>query len=199
MKILEQAICVRKELHQIPECSGQEEKTKIIIKKFLKENTHLQVQDYHGGILAFYDVGNTLDTLAFRADFDAVSLPDGNAAHLCGHDGHTAALLGVAGMIETIKPNRNVLLIFQHAEETGEGAKAMVGALKKFYVSEIYGCHNLPGYPFGKVYTNFGTFACASCGLTFYIKGKPAHAAYPDRGASPMSVVGKLMDAIGES
>lgn len=190
---------VRKELHNNPEHSGAEEKTKDIIRRFLSENTDLYIQDFGGGIIALYESGEKADCIALRADFDAVSLPDGSAAHLCGHDGHTAALLGVALMLSEIKPKRDVLLIFQPAEETGEGAKAMLDALDKYYVSEIYGIHNLPGLELGQVYTSLDTFACASCGMTFKIQGRPAHAAYPELGASPLRVVNELLKAIDES
>lgn len=190
---------VRKELHNNPERSGAEVITKDIIRKFLSDNTDLYVQDYKGGIIALYKSDEIADCIALRADFDAVSLLDGLASHLCGHDGHTAALLGVALMLAEIKPKRDVLLIFQPAEETGEGAKAMLEVLDEFHVSEIYGIHNLPGFVFGQVYTSLDTFACASCGMIFIIKGKPAHAAYPESGASPLRAVNELLSAIYES
>lgn len=190
---------VRRKLHNNPEASGCEEKTKNIIVQFLADNTDLDVKEYKGGIIAFYDSGDAEKTIAFRADMDAVALPDGTAKHLCGHDGHTAALLGVALMIEKIKPARNVLLIFQPAEENGEGAKSMADVLDEYRVCEVYGAHNLPGFEFGKVYTSLDTFACASCGMTFYIKGSPAHAAYPENGNSPMKAVAKLFSAVEES
>lgn len=199
MNIAEKIKIVRSELHDVPECSGCEIQTKGIIRSFLESNTHLTVRDYKGGIIALYDAGNKQNTIAFRADFDAVSLPDGTAAHLCGHDGHTAALLGVAMKIEEIKPDRNVLLIFQHAEETGEGAREMTGVLDEYGVSEVYGCHNLPGFPFGVVHTRYDTFACASCGMSFYIEGEPAHAAYPENGKSPIRAVTALFKAIEET
>lgn len=199
MDILDQVKRIQKELHDIPECSGLEVKTKSKIKEFLETNTRLQVIEYHGGIVAFYDSGDSSPAIAFRADFDAVSLPDGSAAHLCGHDGHTAALLGVAMLLEKIQPDRNVLLIFQPAEEIGTGAKAMADVPDEYNVSEIYGCHNLPGFPFGKIYTTCSTFSCASCGLIFTITGEPAHAAYPETGKSPMRAVTELFQAIDES
>ena len=183
----------------IPECSGHEIETKKYIKTFLKDNTKLEVIDYRGGIIALYNLGDFQNVIAFRADFDAVSMPGGMAAHLCGHDGHTAALLGVALELEKIKPERNVLLIFQPAEETGEGASAMADLLEEYPVSEIYGCHNLPGYSLGKVYTKFDTFACASCGMTFYIEGEPSHAAYPENGKSPIRVITELFNSIEET
>lgn len=196
LKIVKQ---IRKELNKTPEHSGREIKTKEIIRRFLQENTNLSVYDFNGGIVATYESGNYKKRVALRADFDAVSLPDDSCAHLCGHDGHTAALLGVALMLAEIKPECNVILIFQPSEETGEGAKAMIGALDEFSVDEIYGIHNLPGFEFGKVYTSLDTFACASCGMTFFINGKPAHAAYPESGASPINAVKELLAAIEES
>lgn len=198
-EIIKKVKGIRAELHKNPEHSGHEENTKRLIKEFLKNNTKLYFKDYKGGIIAFFESDNPSNTVAFRADFDAVSLPNGEASHLCGHDGHTAVLLGVALMIEKIKPSRNVLLIFQPAEETGEGAKAMVDVLNEYAVSEIYGAHNLPGFEFGKIYTSYDTFACASCGMIFKINGKPAHAAYPKMGASPIGVVTDLFNAIRES
>lgn len=199
MDIIGKTKLVRQELHNTPEHSGKEIKTKTIIRDFLKKHTYLDVLDYKGGIIAHYDCGCDQNTIAFRADFDAVALLDGTAAHLCGHDGHTAALLGVALTLERIKPKRDVLLIFQPAEETGEGAKAMADILNCYHVTEIYGAHNLPGLEFGKVYTRLDTFSCASCGMTFTINGKPAHAAYPEYGASPMKAVTELFNAIEES
>lgn len=196
--ILKKVKQVRKELNINPEHSGHEVKTKEIIRRFLQENTDLSVYDYNDGIVATHESGNYRKRVALRADFDAVSLPDGSCAHLCGHDGHTAALLGVALMLAEIKPECDVILIFQPSEETGEGAKAMLSSLDEFSVDEIYGIHNLPGFEFGKIYTSLDTFACASCGMTFLIKGKPAHAAYPESGASPINAVKELLAAIEE-
>lgn len=204
MDIISKVKTIRKELHNNPERSGCEEKTKSIIKEFLRDNTELCVSDYNKGIVAIYEpstvkTNTEVKTIAFRADFDAVSMPDGTAAHICGHDGHTAALLGAALEIEKLKPDCKILFIFQPAEETGEGAKAMADILDEYDIQEIYGCHNLPGYDFGKVYTSLDTFACASCGITFNIKGKPSHAAYPEKGVSPIRAVMELFKAIEDS
>ena len=199
MKIIDTIKVVRQKLHSMPEHSSKEIETKKFIREFLEKHTDLDVQEYNGGILALYDCGYRQNMIAFRADFDAVALPDGTAAHLCGHDGHTAALLGVALTLERLKPERNVLLIFQPAEETGEGAKAMADLLNEYPVTEVYGAHNLPGLEFGKVYTRLDTFACASCGMTFTIIGRPAHAAYPEYGTSPMQAAAALFKAIEDS
>ena len=94
---------IRKTLHENPEHSGNETVTKEIIKKFIIDNTNLEVFEYNGGLIAKYHAKGSSSRIAFRADFDAVSLVNGTAAHLCGHDGHTAALLGVALLISGIK------------------------------------------------------------------------------------------------
>ncbi|MFQ9142800.1 MAG: M20/M25/M40 family metallo-hydrolase [Oscillospiraceae bacterium] len=121
-----------------------------------------------------------------RADYDALATPEGGAAHLCGHDGHAAALCGVALMLEGQSIGHSVFLLFQGTEETGAGAALCCELFDREKVDEIYGAHNLPGFPFGAVLTRAGTFACASRGVTIHFVGKPAHAAYPETGISPL-------------
>lgn len=79
--------------------------------------------------------------------------PTGGAAHLCGHDGHAASLCAVALALEGRTLHRNVFLLFQPAEETGAGAYPCCELFKKEQIGEIYGAHNLPGFPAGAVYT----------------------------------------------
>lgn len=90
---------LRHRLHTCPEISGQERKTKAALKQFLEENTGLELHDCGGGFYAVYR-SSTADSakkgVAFRADYDALALPEGGAAHLCGHDGHASALCGAA-------------------------------------------------------------------------------------------------------
>lgn len=80
---------------------------------------------------------------------------------------------------------RNVFLLFQPAEETGAGAAPCCELFEKESVAEIYGAHNLPGFPEGEIYTRPGTFACASRGVTLRFQGAPTHAAYPENGKNP--------------
>ena len=104
--------------------------------------------------------------IALRADFDALATPDGGAAHLCGHDGHAASLCAAALEPEGKTVGRNVFLLFQPAEETGAGAGPCCELFQTEHMDEIYGAHNLPGFPAGVVFTRPGTFACASGGVT---------------------------------
>lgn len=182
---------LRHRLHTCPEISGQERKTKAALKQFLEESTNLELHDCGGGFYAVYR-SSTADSakkgVAFRADYDALALPEGGAAHLCGHDGHASALCGAALLLEQqVKegrdPGRNVYFLFQPAEETGAGAAPCCELFDKEEIEEIYGAHNLPGFAFGELYTKEGTFACGSEGLTLRFIGKPTHEAYPERGA----------------
>ena len=140
----------------------------------------------------------TKPAIALRADYDALATLDGGAAHLCGHDGHAASLCAVALLLEGKAVGRNVFLLFQPAEETGAGAAACCELFEKESVAEIYGAHNLPGFPEGEIYTRPGTFACASRGVTLRFQGAPTHAAYPENGKNPALAVGKLLCALPE-
>lgn len=195
---------LRHQLHGCPELSGEEKITKAMLWKFLEEHTGLELCNCGEGFYAAYRCGmqgQKKKGLAFRADYDALALPQGGAAHLCGHDGHAAALCGAALLLELQekegrKPDRDVFFLFQPAEETGEGAAPCCELFDKEDIEEIYGAHNLPGFLFGEVYTKEGTFACGSEGLTLRFIGKPTHAAYPELGISPAPAVGQLLTEI---
>lgn len=197
-EISEKVKAFRHQLHQCPEVSGHEVRTRKLIQEFLRSHTSLEICECNTGFYAAHrEEKCSKPSIALRADFDALPVAEG-AAHLCGHDGHTAALAAVALMLEEVKVNRNVFLLWQPAEETGAGALECLGFLKEESVGAIYGAHNLPGFSFGTVYTRPGTFACASCGLTIHFSGKPAHAAYPELGISPATALGQLLVSIPE-
>lgn len=187
-------INLRHELHNNPEPSGKERKTKALLIEFLRSRTTLEIHPCGDGFFAAHRESTAAKpSIALRADYDALPLPDGSAAHLCGHDGHAASLCGVALLLEGRRLDRNVFLLFQPAEETGQGAKKCSVLFDQEHRDEIYGAHNLPGYPLGQVFTRFDTFACASQGLILTLCGKPAHAAYPEHGISPAPAVGQFL------
>ena len=190
---------LRQQLHQCPEVSGQEVQTKALLQKFLREHTSLELHPCGEGFYAAHREDTPeKPAIALRADYDALATPDGGAAHLCGHDGHAASLCAVALMLEGTSVGRNVFLLFQPAEETGAGAAPCCELFEKETVAEIYGAHNLPGFPEGVVFTRPGTFACASRGVTLRFTGAPTHAAYPENGKNPALAVGKLLCALPE-
>ena len=191
---LDLVVRLRHALHACPEVSGRETRTKALLMDFLKTNTTLTLHPCGDGFYAAHREADAVKpSLALRADYDALALPDGTAGHLCGHDGHAAALCGAALMAQGQTFGRNIFFLFQPAEETGAGAAGCLELFRQEAVGEIYGAHNLPGWPLGQVTTRPGTFACASRGVTLRFKGKPTHAAYPENGVSPALAVGHLL------
>lgn len=181
------------QLHRNPECSGKEEKTAGIIRSFMKQNTDFE---YHGLDGGFYYtcLGQKPEyNIAIRADYDALSIEGNEPRHLCGHDGHSASLCALALKLMEEGCDNNVYLLFQSSEENGKGAKKCLGLFNE-KIDMIFGQHNLPGFEFGKVYCTRGTFACTSEGLIIKLKGKSSHAAYPELGLSPSSVVAKILE-----
>lgn len=198
--IKQQIIQARQQLWALAERSGEERRTQAFLKQFLQAHTGLQVVDRGSWLYAKHDEG-AQTTVVVRADHDAVPTADG-ARHLCGHDGHTAALLGLALLLEGQTLGRNVILLFQHAEETGFGGAAccelfaLEGLTREN--TRMIGCHNIPGKPIGTVLFRHGTFACASCGVEIRLTGSPTHAAYPENGVNPAAAAARLALALPE-
>ena len=194
---LDAIVALRRALHGMAELSGREEKTRAALRAFLAERTTLALDEAGGALIACHREGDGLPTLAFRADMDAIPDGRGGARHGCGHDGHSAILCALALMLEGRRVGRNIFLIFQSAEETGAGARAICEAWPELgSVERIYGLHNIPGHPIGKVLVRRGCFACASCGLIVDVHGRPAHAAYPGDGANPAALLSRLVLAL---
>lgn len=187
---------LRAQLHACPELSGHETRTLDTLEAFLRENTTLTVERRPEGLLATHWEGDGLPTLGFRADVDAIPVEGGpaRARHGCGHDGHSAILCALAVRLEGKRVGKNLRVIFQPAEETGEGARRILDTWPEMAaLHRIYGLHNIPGYPRGTVLARRGCFARASQGFIADVQGRPAHAAYPDQGANPAGV---LCDAV---
>ena len=197
--IIQEITALRAALHACPELSGQEARTLATLTAFLREHTTLALEARDGWLLATHFEGEGLPALGFRADMDAIPVegcPD-KARHGCGHDGHSAILCGLALALEGRRVGRNIRLIFQPAEETGEGARHICETWPGLMeLDRIYGLHNIPGFPLGAVLARRGCFACASCGLVVDIVGRPAHAAYPGDGVNPTALLSRLVLAM---
>ena len=197
---------IRHELHNHPGVSGQEEFAHDLIVRELQALKPDELYDHVGGygVIALWrsPLANA-KTYAFRADIDA--LPSG---HRCGHDGHTAILLCFAQLIsqhknsshsntQTFKHSNihNIVLIFQPAEETGEGAKRIMqsGILQRIGVDAIFGLHNLPGYEKGTIVLSRGTFSMASCGMIYKLIGRQTHASTPELGLNPGMAIAEMI------
>ena len=190
-------VALRRKLHALAENSGFEVQTRACLMAFLREYSSLEIHDEGPWFWAMHREEGAQETLALRADFDAVPTANG-PAHLCGHDGHAAALCGLGCMLEGQRTGKNICLIFQHAEETGEGGRICAQLLRRLGANAVYALHNLPGYPFGQLQLYRGTFACASRGLILKLQGSSAHAAYPESGRNPMPALCGLIVALPE-
>lgn len=187
---------LRHTLHKHAELPCKEFQTKQILIDFLKKNTTLDIVDKGAWFYAIHKENVKNRTIAFRADFDAVLAPDGKPKHMCGHDGHSAGLCGLALEIEGKEFGKNIILLFQHAEEIGYGAKECSKVINECSIDEIYGLHNIPGYEKGEILVRKGTMSCASKGMIISFKGTPAHAAYPEDGKNPSFAVAQLLNEI---
>lgn len=186
---------LRGRLHGLAERSGEERRTKACLMEFLRGCTSLELEDEGAWFCAVHREPGAGETVAFRADMDALPAGEG-AAHLCGHDGHSAALAGLGLLLEGRTLGRNVVLIFQHGEENGTGGQVCCAALERHRVNRIYAFHNIPGCEEGTVLLRKGVFACASQGMVLSFEGAPAHAAYPEHGRNPGFAAARLMAAL---
>jgi len=209
--LLDRLIKLRKNLHRHAELSNRENKTAAILVAFLPENG--QPDSLHTGfggqgIVCVYKGQAGGAALAFRCELDALPIPEVNqfahrslsdaVSHKCGHDGHMAILCGVAAMLAKSRPAGDVYLIFQPAEETGEGAQRILkdprfGKIKPDFV---FALHNLPGYALHEVVLRPGVFSCASAGLAARLVGRTAHAAQPESGVSPGPALAEILRSL---
>ena len=204
---LEKIKRLRHELHAHPELSMEERETKKRLMEFLRENTKLFIEDRGHYFYAYANGKNEkLEPIAFRADMDALpmeekaGLPYGSknpgVCHKCGHDGHCAALCGLALEADRLGTDRPVYFIFQHGEEIGGGGEECAGLIREKGIRRVFAFHNMSGYPEGQVLVKSGVTQCTSKGLTIYMEGTPAHASQPEDGKNPAAALAKLALAI---
>lgn len=197
---------LRHAIHKNPDLSHQERPTMERIMAFLREHTQLEIHDRGAWLYAVYRSGSNTPGIAFRCELDALPIEDGidaeyrsvkpGVGHKCGHDGHAATLCAMAMALERLQPKLDVYLLFQHAEEIGEGGAPCVALVRENPISAIYAWHNHPGKPLGTALVREGTMYCGSKGLTFTFVGTPSHAAYPEQGRCPANAVAELVQAI---
>ncbi len=197
---LNRVIALRRTLHQEPELSGNESATARRVIDFLSACRPAELIPGLGGegLAAVFTGGQPGPTVAFRAELDAVPVAETSRAgrgsrtagrsHACGHDGHAAIVAGLGLALARRPPQRGrVVLLFQPAEETGEGAARIVADTKFGRIAPdwIFALHNLPGHPRGQVIVRPGVFACASTGLVIRLTGATSHAAHPEQARCP--------------
>jgi amidohydrolase len=210
---LEEIVNFRKQLHSFPELSGNEKNTSNSVALILAKTKPSELIRNIGGygIAAIYDSGKPGPTILFRADLDALPIQESNTftyrskndgiAHLCGHDGHSAILVGMARVLDKERPKKGrVVLLFQPAEETGQGAKMVINdnLFLKIMPDFVFALHNLPGFEKGSVCIKDGSFASASTGVIIQLKGLSSHAAHPEDGKNPDLLLADLIIQLNE-
>ncbi|MBO7083700.1 MAG: amidohydrolase [Bacteroidales bacterium] len=195
-------------LHQHPELSGNEKLTNRILNEWVKQTQpDLQIERIGGyGLAAVYKGTQPGKRILIRGDIDALHIPEPNdlpyrsqnqgISHKCGHDGHATILCGLAQWLGEQRPDQGeVVLLFQPAEETGHGAKAILEdpLFEQIKPDVAYGLHNLPGFEKGQIMVREGCFAAASFGLKLCFDGRTAHASQPETGHSPSELLAQLI------
>ncbi|WP_214474887.1 M20 aminoacylase family protein [Mesorhizobium sp. dw_380] len=187
----------RRDLHANPEFGFEEKRTAAFVAAKLREFGLDDVTEGVGGtgVVGTLKRGSGNRAVALRADLDALRISEQSAApyrsgnpgimHACGHDGHTAMLLGAAKLLaEEGGFDGTVRFIFQPAEEWGRGALAMLadGLMQRFPFDEIFGLHNMPGLPIGHFETRAGPIMSAEDNFEIVLRGLGGHAARPHSG-----------------
>jgi hippurate hydrolase len=201
----------RRDLHRHPELLYEVHRTAAVVAERLRGFGLDEVVTGIGrtGVVGVLRGRNPGRTLALRADMDALPITEASGApwtsetpglmHACGHDGHTAMLLGAARQLaETRAFDGTAVFIFQPAEEGGAGAKAMIddGLLDRFGIDEVYGMHNMPGLPLRHFAVRPGPFMAAVDTVHITVRGHGAHAAKPHEGVDPVLVGAHIVTAL---
>ena len=199
----------RRDIHQHPELKFEENRTSDLVAAKLEEFGI----EIHRGLAKTGVVGTIRNgdgpSIGLRADMDALPLEEKNTfkhassnpgkMHACGHDGHTAMLLGAAKHLATSKNFKGTVnLIFQPAEEGGGGGELMIkeGLFEMFPVDSVYGLHNWPGMPAGTFGVGSGPFMAAADMFDLTINGRGGHAALPDQCIDPIVVASQVVSAL---
>jgi amidohydrolase len=204
-------IQLRRALHQNPEIAEEESATAKRILNFfdpLKPDQTILNLGGHGLAFVFKGENPGIRTL-YRCELDALPIAELGEkehksqvlgkAHLCGHDGHMAILCGLGERLAEQRPeNGEVVLLFQPAEETGQGAKAVLEDPRfgQIRPDQAFALHNLPGFPLHQVVMKSGAFAAGSTGMTISLLGKTSHAAHPEAGINPAQAMAKLIQIL---
>ena len=202
-------VSIRRDIHQHPEIGFEVERTAGIVADALNR-LDIQVNTGIGrtGVVGNLDVPGATKRIALRADMDALPIQEqtevpfrskiDGKAHLCGHDAHTAMLIGTARVLTELRSSlkANIRLIFQPCEEAFPGgAQAMINDGVLNDVDEIYGFHVFPLYPVGHYATCQGPMLAQSDTFEITITGKGGHAAFPHLTVDPVLLGAQFVNA----
>ena len=202
---------IRRALHRRPERSGAEVHTAATVVSWLEHTAACDIVTGLGGhgLVARLPGRGGAPAMGVRAELDALPILEPNdslsdtcqtpgCSHKCGHDGHMTMLLGLAHRLSKTPPAGDVYLLFQPAEETGQGAAALLAEpqVRDLPLQSVIAVHNLPGFPRNSVVIRDGPFAAASIGFAVDLVGRTAHAGEPERGRSPATALATLINWI---
>lgn len=212
--MIQQLIALRREIHRYPELSSKEFETAQRIVNFLTPFEPDQIITEVGstGVAAIYDFGETETTIMIRCELDALPISEINTfeyrsntdfvSHKCGHDGHMVIVAGLAEWLqEAVLQNVRVVLLFQPAEETGEGAPSILADSKfeEIIPDLIYALHNLPGFPMHQIVTTGNEFTATVQSVSISLQGKESHAAEPEKGLNPALAIAELITTCNDA
>lgn len=204
-------VAFRHALHRQPEVSGEEMATAAAVRAFTADTGPDAVIEGLGGhgLALVYHGAAPGPTVLIRSELDALPIEEigdlphrsqiTGKGHLCGHDGHSTILCGVARLLGRARPARGrVVLMFQPAEETGAGAAAVLAdpRFSDLVPDYAFSLHNLPGLPLGRAAIAAGPANCASVGMRLRFLGRTSHAAEPHKGVTPGPALGRLIPAL---
>lgn len=204
---------IRRDIHAHPELAFNERRTADLVAG---ELTRYGLQVHRGlartGVVATLRKGSSARAIGLRADMDALPLLEKNdfphrstsagLMHACGHDGHTAMLLGaaryMAEQVDKLDFDGSVHFIFQPAEESEGGAAVMIadGLFDAFPVDAVFGLHNWPGIPVGQMAVMPGAVMAGTCAFEISVRGHGCHAAMPHQGVDTLVVSSQLVLAL---
>lgn len=212
-ELLPEITAWRRDLHENPEILFETHRTSAIVAEKLAEFGCDTIETGIGRTGVVGVIRGRTDTagkvIGLRADMDALPIVEATgleyaskidgAMHACGHDGHTAMLLGAAKYLsETRNFDGTVVVIFQPAEEGGGGGREMCedGMMDKFGIQEVYGMHNWPGMPVGSFSIRSGAFFAAVDTFEIIVEGKGGHAAKPHETVDSIFVAAHTVTAL---
>ena len=202
--------CLRRDIHAHPELGFEESRTSdLVAAKLAAFGCEVSRGLAKTGVVGTLRRGNTPRSIGLRADMDALPIQERNdfthrsthdgKMHACGHDGHTAMLLGAAQYLaETRNFEGTVHFIFQPAEEGHGGGRAMVedGLFDRFPCEAVFALHNKPGLPLGQIATRPGPMYASSDSWDIRVEGRGGHAALPHLGRDPFVIGAEIVLAL---
>lgn len=197
----------RNSLNACAEASGNEAVTASLVTNFLSASAPDALLTGIGGhgVAAVFEGSREGPTVLIRSELDGLLVEEGqaepnntwaSASHRCGHDGHMAMVAGLAPLLAHERPARGrVVLLFQPAEETGQGALRVLedAQFPSIHPDYAIAMHNLPGYQRHAIICRRGTFASASVGMQLQLRGVESHAAEPEKARTPTRTMSALL------